>query len=328
VTPRPHDALFKAAFEAPEHATGLLRGIVPPTLNEAIHWDTLTQEPGSFIKPSLADQHSDLLFSVQLGHMRALLYVLLEHQSTNDEFMPLRMLSYLARICERHRKAHGAPLPLIIPVVVSHAPDGWTGPTTFGELFDPHPESVPGLAALVPSFSLIVHDLAHLSDEDLHEWALAAFPKLSLWLLRDGRDGPRLLRNFEQWVDALREVLHAPHGLEAVAQLLRYIALVCGGMQFEKFREKIREQVPEAEEVAMTIAEQLRKEGMEKGRKEGRQEGRQESLVRMLGKQLTLKFGELPPEHAARIEAATSEDLERYIERILSAGTIEAVFAN
>lgn len=60
----------------------------------------------------------------------------------------------------------------------------------------------------------------------------------------------------------------------------------------------------------------------------GRQEGRQQTSVNLLAKQLTLKFGELPSEYEARLHAATPEDVDRYVERILTADTIAAVFAD
>ncbi|HEX7843516.1 MAG TPA: Rpn family recombination-promoting nuclease/putative transposase [Kofleriaceae bacterium] len=66
VIPRPHDALFKSAFEAPADAAALLRELLPAALRPLIAWDTLHGEPGSFVHPALADQHSDLLFSARL----------------------------------------------------------------------------------------------------------------------------------------------------------------------------------------------------------------------------------------------------------------------
>ncbi|KIG18688.1 Mobile element protein [Enhygromyxa salina] len=327
MTRRPHDALFKAAFDTPKHAAGLLRQVIPPQLCAQIQWHTLARERGSFIDPALRDSHTDLLFSARFNDTRVLLYLLLEHQSTNDPFMPLRMLRYLVNIHERHRRDK-APLPLIIPAVISHAPEGWTAPVSFGELFTPHPDSIPGLGPLVPSFTLLVEDLSDLSNEDLRGWALAAFPKLALWVLRDSRNSARLLHELKHWICEFREALRAPDGTQAVAQLLRYIALVAGGMHFATFRAKIHEQIPEAEEIAMTIAEELRQEGMKKGRQEGMEKGRLEGRIGVLGKLLTLKFGELPPDHAAQIQAASEAQLERYIERILSADTLEAVFAD
>ncbi len=326
VTLRPHDALFKAGFEKPEHAADIFRGLVPASLSRAIAWQTMRFAPGSLIDPALSDRHSDLLYEVELAGAPAFLYLLLEHQSTNDPDMPLRMLVYMTRIWERFRKEHPVPddgvrvpLPPIVPALVTHAPGGWTAPRCFEDLVEPHPTTTPGLAALVPRFSMLVEDLRDLSNEDIKSRALAAFPKLVLWALRDARSGPELLRNFAQWASAMQEAWRAPYGVEALGQLLRYIELVCDDLQLEEFRAKLRELAPGVEQAAVTIAEQMRREGEARGRFEGR--------VQVLTKQLTLKFGAIGAEQLALIGAATDEDLDRYVERVLTADTLAAVFA-
>jgi len=305
--------------------------MLPKALCDAISWSTLTREAGSFIDEALADTHTDLLFSVELGDRKALLYLLLEHQSTLDHDMLLRMLSYLVRVLKRYRKEHDGPLPLLIPAVITHAPGGWVAPDSFHELFDPPPASFPGAAALVPNYSLMLVDLAHLSNEDLKARALAAFPTLALWALRDARNATQLLRNLDHWVATFRLALRTPHGLEAARQLLRYIALVTNDQQSEEFRAKLSRRIPEAREAIMTYGEKLIEEGVQKGLKQGRQEGLQEGLVegqiQLLEKLLTLKFGGLPPQYSGRLHAATEAQLVRYAERTLSAQRLDDVFA-
>jgi hypothetical protein len=63
------------------------------------------------------------------------------------------------------------------------------------------------------------------------------------------------------------------------------------------------------------------------GRKEGLEEG-QRKIRKILIKQLTVKFGELPDAILQRIRAADDEYLERWAERILVAQTIDDVFAD
>jgi predicted transposase/invertase (TIGR01784 family) len=87
---RPHDALFKSAFEDPAAAAALLRALLPAAIREIIAWDTLDGEPASFVDPALGDHHGDLLFSARLRTSEpALIFVLLEHQSTEDPAMSL-----------------------------------------------------------------------------------------------------------------------------------------------------------------------------------------------------------------------------------------------
>jgi predicted transposase/invertase (TIGR01784 family) len=329
MTSRPHDALFKAAFEHPEHAERLLRSILPAQLSAAVVWQTLTHQPGSFIDPLLADHHCDLLFSAKLANnSKAHFYLLLEHQSTLDADMPRRMLGYLMNFWERYRKQQPNPLPIVIPILICHAPGGWTAATSMQGLFDTSLETVPDLAEFVPHFRLLVEDLAHLSNDDLHQFALAAFPTLALWLLRDARDPDTLFANLDHWIEAFSDAAHAPSGMEAFVQLLSYLSWVCADEHYEQFCETIRKRLPEAEEPVMTYAEKM----IEQGRKEGRQEGRQEGLVQgqtsLLVKLLTLKFGAVPPAYQAIISTATLEQLEQYATRVLFADSLPAVFAD
>src|SRR5215510_12813121 len=295
MTPRPHDALFKSAFEAPADAAALLRELLPAVLRERIAWDTLHGEPGSFVDPDPADHHSDLLFSARLRTDAAeLIHVLLEHQSTADPAMPLRTLSYRTRVWNRFRKERpDAWLPPILAVLVSHAPGGWPTSRSLDDMFDPGMLAIPGLSASIPRSSLIIDDLASLSNEDLQARALAAFQKLALWLLRDARDPRRLLDNFDTWVGTFAEVERAPAGIDATTTLLTYMFRVIDPVHHDELRAKIHQLGPKAEETAMTIAEQWHEEG----RKEGR--------IAALRSQLMAKFGSLALDatYEARLQA-------------------------
>ena len=329
---RPHDALFKSAFEAPAAAAVLLRALLPAEAGEAVAWDTLSRDNGSFIDVALVDHHSDLLFSARLRTREtASLYLLLEHQSAGDPAMPLRGLSYQIRIWERSRREQPqAWLPPVIAVVVSHVPGGWMTSRSLEDMLDPAVRALPGLAGLLPRFSLLIEDIAHLSDADLQTRSLAAYQRLALWLLRDARDPVRLLDSFGAWISTMVELLSGPDGFDAFATLITYMFRVVDPVHREALRAKIRPLGSRAEEIIMTIAEQLIEEGRQEGREEGREEGRQEIRIASLRRLLVLKF-KLPildPAYEMRLQAATPEALDRYLERVLTADSLAAVFAD
>jgi hypothetical protein len=90
-------------------------------------------------------------------------------------------------------------------------------------------------------------------------------------------------------------------------------------VQFDASRGKLRAALaPKAEEIAMTMAEQLRAEG--------RIEGRAAGLAGVLRRLLVVKFGAVDAEHEARIRAATPDQLDRFLDRVLIADTLAAVF--
>lgn len=320
MTPRPHDALFRSAFEAPTAAAALVRDLLPPEVRDAIAWDTLKGENASYIQPALPERHSDLLFAAQLHAGTAVrIYLLLEHQSTGDPTMPLRTLAYETRIWQRFLGEHsrsGTRIPPIIAVIISHVPGGWATSRSLDDMFDPAVVAIPQLAALLPRFSLLIEDLAHLSNEDLQARSLAAFQKLTLWLLRDARDPARLLASFDTWARTMMQVLRAPSGIEAFTILLTYMFRVIGPVNRDDLHAKIRHMGPHAEETAMSIADQLHEEGRHEGRV---------TTIRSL---LLFKFqlSSLDPRYDARLRTATPEAIDRYLQRVLIADSLAAVF--
>ena len=70
-----------------------------------------------------------------------------------------------------------------------------------------------------------------------------------------------------------------------------------------------------------------REEAEQKGRQEGRQEGLAAGTAEVLLRQLTIKFGAPPPSVAEQVVGASHADLLRWSERVLSAETLEGVFA-
>jgi hypothetical protein len=71
------------------------------------------------------------------------------------------------------------------------------------------------------------------------------------------------------------------------------------------------------------LREKSRTEGLAEGRAEGRAEGGAEMLLRLLH----VRFGPLSEEVTARVNAAAPEMLLHWSERVLSASTLDAVFA-
>jgi len=196
-------------------------------------------------------------------------------------------------------------------VLVSHVAGGWTLARSFEALFDPAVLALPGLTALVPRYSMIVDDLAQVSNEELAARSLAAPQQLALWLLRDGRAPARLLDNFDTWLPVLAEA-----GMDNLTVLITYLFRVVDPVYTEALRAKLAKLDRRAKEVTMTIAEHLH----EQGRIEGR--------IATLRSLLLMKFSALDASAEARLQAATSEAIDRYLQRVLTADSLAAVLAD
>ena len=333
-----HDALFKRAFAVPKHAAAELRCVLPEAACERLELGALEMLPASFVDEEMAHRHADLLFRAPIrgdASERAYVYVLLEHQSEPDRLMAWRVLTYMQRIWSAIVREQPAKtsLPPIIPVVVHHGTGGWRAPRRFHELISGL-EALPELLPLVPDFELLVDDLGAISHEALRTRPMPPFAKLALWLLRDGRQLEVLLSHLAVWADELAELARRDPSHQDRAVLARYILRVAGEMPSEQLRERIAKDAPELEETMATIEEQLIQkgvrqgveQGLRQGVEQGVRQGRAEALRETLERQLRARFGPVEQAISQRIAAASAVDLDRWLERVITAERPADVF--
>ncbi|MBX3226747.1 MAG: Rpn family recombination-promoting nuclease/putative transposase [Labilithrix sp.] len=315
-----HDSLFKRAFSVPAHAAGELRSVLPPAITDRLDLDALALVPATFIDAEMGHRHADLLFTAPFEGRRCYVYLLFEHQSAPDPLMPWRVLTYQQRIWASVLRAEPerTTLPPIITVVVHHGPDGWQAPRTFHAMIEGL-DGLPELERHVPDFELIVDDLCAVEDEDLQRRPLAPFPKLTLWLLRDGRDVERLLDHLAAWAATLERLARDDPQREDTLVVLRYILRVAGPTPYEHLRQRVTDVAPTFEEVMASAEQYFIEQGIEKGI----EKGTRRTILRLL----RTRFGPLEPAIEARVEAASSDDLDRWTERIIVAKTLDDVFA-
>ncbi|MBO0869740.1 MAG: Rpn family recombination-promoting nuclease/putative transposase [Micromonosporaceae bacterium] len=318
----PHDAVFRRILGEPANAASELRAVLPDLLVDRLELEHLARVSGSFVDAALRWRHSDLLFTVPLHGREAFIYVLVEHQSSDDALMPFRMLRYVVRIWEHYLSEHpdATRLPVVIPLVVHHNRRPWASSTQLLDLLDLDPDAVDAQQDYLPRFRFILDDLARLDELALRARPLTPPARITLLLLKIAAGSPELAADLHRWADDLRAILDRPGGTEQFGALLRYIELV-GHITNDQLHDLITTLGPEAEEVYMTIAETLRAEGEARGRAEGEARGRAIALVQLL----TLKFGPLPQTILDTVHAATTDQLETWIARVLTADTLEQV---
>ncbi len=276
----PHDLLVRFTFGQPERAAAELRVALPAEVVAQVDWASLRQEPGSVVDEELRETESDLLFSARLVSGRPVLfYVLLEHQSSVDRWMALRMLRYVVRQLERWRQDHpgSALLPVIIPLVLYHGQKGgWSAPRRVEELFDLPGEGEPPdyWRALVPRFEYLVDDLTAERAEALMARPGPPLVRLALLALRYGRT-KELADRLPDWEALLVELQAIPDSFEELRVFFHYLLLV--GDEAARSAAvamlKTAMSANRAEEVTMDIFDEYRELGLQQGKAQGRAEG-------------------------------------------------------
>jgi hypothetical protein len=322
-SPHSHDALFKKTFAVPEHALDLMRQQLPAQLVAALDPGSLQEDPSHYIDDALAETRSDVLYTATLRGAPVLIYVLIEHQSTQDPLMPFRLLRYVVRIWERWVAAATAAsgvaptaLPPVIPFVLHQGPRPWSTARSLAELV-PLPDALaPFVRPLLPGLDLSVLDLGAGGFEALAAWEARPVVKVTLAVMRGVVDpGVDVFDVLVAYTDDLALLLERPDGRKAFAVLIGYIVRRRRGLDVAALAAKVADLVgPKAGDVVMSTAQELIDQGEIKGVRE------------TLARQLQAKFGRLSSDTTRRLTEASLDDLGRWTERILVADRLEDVF--
>ena len=199
--------------------------------------------------------------------------MLLEHQSTPDPWLRLRLLKYSIRIWERDRRRHPTEERLrpIVPLVLYQGGRVWREAREFAELFSEAVRDWPG----VPRYAHLLIDQTQAGPEALRGELLGRIAQLAM--MAAYRASWPVLQGL---VPLLAELAQAG-GNEDLQRIVVYIATTTREPdRWHRFAEAVRRQVPgggelmnKTEEMIKIYGDTREREGRQEGRHEGRQEG-------------------------------------------------------
>ncbi len=304
-----NDPGYKRLFSRPRMIRDLLSGFAARGWSETLDFTSLNPLPASYVSQSLQQRHSDLLWRVRFRDERWLyVVVLLEFQSTVDQRMAVRMLTYTGLLYER-LIADGAlrdhdKLPPVLPIVIYNGAQRWNAPTGLDELIATGPTgALAGYQPYLRYFLLdhgrqqstglppdnLVSALIALEASASPAEAAAATDRLIDLLTR--HDDEALIEAFSAWVEVLlRPGAHSCTTPDPLTRLKEVRTMLA-----EKVQEWTREWV-----------QQGRAEGREQGRTEGREQGRAAERS-LLHRQAARKFDTTTADRLATAIADVSD---------------------
>lgn len=256
----PHDKLFKESFSRRDMAVDFFQNYLPAEIRTRLDWKTLHLERDTFTDEALRGSESDLLYTVQIDNHPALLYCLFEHQSSPDDWMPLRLLRYILGIWDQFRKQNpkSTKLPPILPIVLYQGGDAWTCDLSLSSLID-----IPdGLSPFQPDFRHLLVDLNHIPADNLQ-----GTPSLQTILLALKSSRHHVQHELELLIRLLAAIIHKDHPL--IRAVMLYLYNVDNNTNISEYIQQAADlKQPELQEEIMTIADTLRKEGIQQAQRE------------------------------------------------------------
>ena len=304
------DASYKTLFSAPEVVRDLILGFVPDEWLHGLDYRTLERVSGSYVTDDLRDRADDLVWRVQVGGEWVYLYLLIEFQSTVDPWMAVRIMTYVGLLYQdlikQKRVLPRRRLPPVLPIVLYNGDGPWTAKTNIADLI---PKAPGLLAKYVPQVEYLLIDESQYAVAEL-----AKMKNLVAAAIRFERPESEaallaLIRQVNEW-------------LADNPELKRIFALWIRTMVLRHSRNRlVLPKVRDLQELKMILADRF-----EVWAREHEQKGIEKGEALLLQRQLVRRFGPLPGELAARISSATTEQLERWGDRVLDAASLDDVF--
>jgi predicted transposase YdaD len=322
------DRSIRSLLQRPEHLRAIL-SLCHPEVAGRLDFGRLKLLDRSFVLDDYAQREADLVaqlpYRSPAGPQEVIVYVLLEHQSTVDPWMPFRMLFYMTRVWDDQRRrnhAEGRPARLspIIPVVFYTGSREWAASRDFRRLVAGPPE----LDLFAPQFDIIYVGLPEVAPAALE--AIGPLGHALRAVQRIDAGHPEFKAILERAVRVVRPLLG-----DEWRELVNFLYLLITHKRPEEEQKDLQEIVFEAAgersrqmeliEMGRTYAEALIEKGLEQGREEGLEKGR--SVCRtMILRQGRHRFGEPTAAQRARLEAITDlSQLEALSETVLEAAS-------
>jgi len=286
-----HDLLFRRFMIAPELMADLLKNylenLADQRMVELLDLTRLKCENPVTVNDLLVEFRGDVRFSTSFkgSKRKSNVFVLLEHQSTQDPDFQFRGLEYIVQKYKEFRESTKGrekfPFPLV--VILYHGATPWTHLPKMDELI----ESVPGMPTGLLNYPLILIDISELRPEQFR-----GHPVLQVLLeLLQLASKNRLVAEFERVIERLKSVRKDPRIKYWLTSISRYALAVAkvGKEQIANAFSKIVNK-KEAYKMVMTTAEELLVQGRTEGRVEGETVAWRKAVLLALG----TKFGSIP----------------------------------
>ncbi|MGI9249575.1 MAG: Rpn family recombination-promoting nuclease/putative transposase [Pseudohongiellaceae bacterium] len=303
----PHDAFCKRAFATLEYVATFLYERLPREITEQFREDVLPELVDSnFVGLGGRQSRGDMLYRVLLksGHY---IYILIEHKSQPDAKVLEQLLGYQQGIWERYgeKGARGKrTLPNVIPLVIYHGRLAWKVPQSYKDMVN-----ADGIVEQPYGLNFRYH-LVNLTDIPHDE--LSDHLELSA-VLAVLRGYGRREEGEKNLVDILRALPDNDDGRNLKALAVWYLN---EGWELDEdtLNDALSKANPKTGGKDMRFTTALVEEGIA--------EGETKTFKRLMGQ----KFGALPQAVEKQIEQASQEQVESWLDKILTAQSLEDMF--
>lgn len=268
-------------------AKSFVKLYLDPVLLKRCNLDSLVIDTGSYVDNDLRERFSDVLYKLDFKDNSSCIYVyiMVEHQSSAQKLMPLRILRYQLEIIQKHvdkYKIEG-DLPLVVPLVFYNGVDSPYPHATDINILFAGGDLINKVG--LGKFSLV--DLTIKPESEILQHKQLALLEMCLKHI--------YVRDFNKVVGHVFNAFKVAHEHELSKKLfdstLSYLMKAKEYEELQPLFTELTENFEDYKEDIMSYAESLKLEGKLEGIQQGKLEGIQQGMQR--GMQQGMQQGKL-----------------------------------
>ena len=244
---------------------------LPSQVLNIIDLNTLQYVNANFLDNTLGEGTVDLVYTVNFKGKTGYLWLLCEHQSSQDHTITLRMQKYMLRICTQHLKENpGTKLPLIYPILAYSGKTQYSSSLSFWDMFDDKE-----LAETFFTKPIQILEISKLSEENLRNNINSGLMLYFLQKIHE-QDILPFIKSFANIIEQI-----SLKDFQYIEDLLVYV-LEKGESKTPEDVVKVLQDIVSQDNRGkiMNIAEHFKNIGLQQGMERGMQQGMERGIER------------------------------------------------
>jgi predicted transposase/invertase (TIGR01784 family) len=221
----PHDKFFKSTFSRLDVVQSFIEEVFPTQHRDKINLNSLKLSNTSFVDNELTEHLADLVYHAEYAGESAMITLLFEHKSYQEDFPEWQLLRYMTNIWraeQRHKNSKKRKnSTIVIPVIIHHGKTAWKKVSMRTQFGNPHRD----LLKFLPEFDYLLFSLNDFSDTQIANFK-NTFLSTAAKLLKHSRDEKAKFLQFEAFLIEKVRALDLAHENDFISTIVYYLDTV------------------------------------------------------------------------------------------------------
>ena len=215
----------QSSFSRLDVVQSFIEEVFPPEYRDNINLNSLKLSNATFIDNELSEHLADLVYQAEYAGEPALITLLFEHKSYQEDFPEGQLLRYMSNIWRDEQKQKKGKKrknsTVVIPIIIHHGKSAWKKVSMRKQFGNPHQD----LLKFLPEFDYLLFSLNDFSDVQIANFK-NTFLSTAAMLLKHSRDEKAKFLQLEAFLIEKIKALDLAHENDFIGTIVYYLETV------------------------------------------------------------------------------------------------------